>query len=306
MIANDNRPLRWAITGVSGFVAGRHLAAIQATGGQTVAALDPHDAAGILDRYAPECRFFTAPERFDRHLDKLRRRGDGINWMAVCSPNHLHDAHARMAMRAGANALVEKPATLTPWNADALAEMEIETGRRTFCVLQLRLNPALIALRERIIAGKVPAADLLATSLEYTTPRGPWYQASWKGDPARSGGIAMNLGIHLFDLLLWLFGPARTATFETYTPTRATGVSYHERAGRVEWTLTTEGDKPSRLLRMGSEVLELSDGFGDAHTRVYQETLAGRGFGIEDARPAIELVHRLRCQHGLIGKERAA
>lgn len=297
MSAHGTRPLRWAITGVSGFVAGRHLAAIRATGGEIVAALDPHDAAGILDRYAPGCRFFTAPERFDRHLDKLRRRGDGIDWMAVCAPNHLHDSHARMAMRAGAHALVEKPVCINPENLSALAEMERETQRRTFTVLQLRLNPRLIALRERIQSGALTELDLVGrVSLTYVTPRGPWYASSWKGDEARSGGLLMNLGIHMFDLMLWLFGPAPTAWVETKTPTTVTGVSVHERAGHVAWKLSVDGDQPARRLTIGDEVIDLSDGFTDAHTAVYRETLAGRGFGIEDARPAIELVHRLRSQ----------
>lgn len=198
-------------------------------------------------------------------------------------------------MRNGANVLCEKPLCLSPWNLDQLAEMERETGKRTYTVLQLRLNPILVALKAKIAANPIYALD---ADLTYVTPRGPWYLASWKGDESRSGGILANLGVHMFDLMLWLFGPAKSGAVEGMVPTRASGHTYHVGAGRVTWTLAVDGAAPCRRLTIGGDVIDLSDGFTDAHNRVYAETLAGRGFGIEDARPAVELIHRLRSQWG--------
>ncbi|MFA6168476.1 MAG: Gfo/Idh/MocA family oxidoreductase [Gemmatimonadaceae bacterium] len=284
--------MRFALIGAAGFVATRHMRAIRELGHQLVAALDPHDSVGILDSLAPGCRFFPEPERFSRHLDKLRRSGQGVDYVSVCSPNYLHDAHCRLAMRAGADVICEKPLVLSPWNLDALAELEHETGRRVWTVLQLRVNPALIALREKLRTG--PRGD---ASLYYSTPRGPWYGSSWKGDEARSGGVLANVGVHLFDLLLWLYGPARTAQLTSFSPTQASGVLQHD--GMVsEWLLSLDGAESKRMLTMPDGCQDLSDGFKDAHTVVYAETLAGRGFGIEDARPAVDLVHALRSQRG--------
>lgn len=283
--------MRFALIGAAGFVAPRHMRAIRDLGHQLVATLDPHDSVGILDTMAPGCRHFVEPERFDRHLGKLRRSGQGVDYVSVCSPNYLHDAHCRLAMRAGADVICEKPLVLSPWNLDALAELEHETGRRVWTVLQLRVNPALIALRDTIRAASERAGALL----HYATPRGPWYGSSWKGDEARSGGLLANIGIHLFDLLLWLYGPVRHGRVTAFSQTQASGRLEHATTS-TSWMLSLDGAESKRVLHMASGDQDLSDGFKDAHTVVYAETLAGRGFGIEDARPAVELVHALRSQ----------
>ncbi len=292
----------FAVTGVAGFVAPRHLRAIVDTGHRIVAAMDPHDAVGILDRYSFDVRFFTEFERFDRHLEKLRRgpAGERVHYVSICSPNHLHDAHTRLALRVGADAICEKPLVINPWNLDALAELEHETGQRVYTVLQLRLHPSLIALKARLAAQ--PAQHDVA--LTYITSRGRWYDVSWKGTAERSGGIATNIGIHFFDLLLWLFGPAADCDVHVADAARMAGHLELANA-RVRWFLSTDqrdlpfvpepGKRTTfRSIVVDGEEIEFTDGFTDLHTRVYEETLAGRGFGIEDARAAIELAHRIR------------
>lgn len=271
--------------------------AIRDNGHEIVAALDPHDSVGILDTYAPGCAYFREPERFDRHLDKLRRAGMGVDYVAVCSPNYLHDAHCRMAMRNGADVICEKPLVLSPWNLDSLAMMERETGRRVWTVLQMRLHPGVASMRQAAgVRAMYKGADAFA-SLTYVTPRGPWYGSSWKGDESKSGGILANIGIHMFDLLLWVYGPVNGARVDAAsTETWATGLLSHEGGTTVSWRLAVAGEKPARILSDPSGACDLSDGFRDAHTRVYAETLAGRGWGIEDARPAVELVYKLRMQ----------
>jgi UDP-N-acetyl-2-amino-2-deoxyglucuronate dehydrogenase len=293
----------FAMTGVAGFVAPRHLEAIKATGNRLVAAIDPHDAVGILDRFALDVRFFTEIERFDRHLEKLRRSGDAqrVHYVTVCSPNYLHDAHVRLALRVGADAICEKPLVINPWNLDALEELEAETGRRVYTVLQLRLHPQLAALKQRLAAAGGARHDV---ELKYITTRGPWYHVSWKGSEERSGGIATNIGIHFFDLVLWLFGDLHECRVVQKTPNRMGGVLELERA-RVRWFLSTDhGDLPTppapgatathRSIVVDGEAVEFSDGFGNLHTRVYEEVLAGRGFGIADARASIALSARIR------------
>src|SRR3989442_8002266 len=202
------RARNFALTGAAGYIAPRHLEAIKDTGNRLVAAVDPHDAVGVLDRYSFDVRFFTEIERFDRHLEKLRRGPEAqrVDYLSICSPNYLHDAHIRMALRVGAHVICEKPLVINPWNLDALQELERETGYRVYTVLQLRLHPQLIALRERL--HQVPSSAPHEVCLTYVTARGRWYDVSWKGSAERSGGIVINIGIHLFDLLLWLFGPA--------------------------------------------------------------------------------------------------
>ncbi len=296
----------FAITGVAGYVAPRHLKAIRDTGNRLVAAVDPHDSVGVLDSYFPDVAFFTEFERFDRHLEKLRRGGeDGhVQYVTVCSPNHLHDAHIRLALRIGADAICEKPLVLNPWNLDALAELEAETGQRIFTILQLRVHPALIDLRERLVAETTSRRHQVV--LTYITSRGPWYRYSWKGDAGRSGGIATNIGIHFFDLLMWLFGPAEQSQVHLRQNERAAGAITLEHAD-VSWFLSIdrndlpfepEAGKPAtyRSITVDGQEIEFTGGFTDLHTRVYEETLAGRGFGIEDARPSVELVQRLRQQ----------
>ena len=294
----------FAITGVAGYVAPRHLRAIHGTGNRLVAACDPHDAVGILDAHFPEAAFFTEFERFDRHLEKLSRgpREQRVHYVSVCSPNHLHDAHVRLALRTGAEAICEKPLVLNPWNLDALAELEAETKRRVNTVLQLRLHPSLVSLKQELAAH--PQSRQRQVSLTYVTARGPWYQYSWKGQMERSGGLATNIGIHFFDLLIWLFGPVVTSAVHLATPTRVAGFLELESA-QITWFLSiAAADLPFvaepgrrttfRALTVDGREVEFTEGFTDLHTRVYEETLAGRGFGLDAARPSIELAHRIR------------
>jgi UDP-N-acetyl-2-amino-2-deoxyglucuronate dehydrogenase len=289
----------FAITGVAGFVAPRHLQAIKDVGGRLVAALDPHDSVGILDRYWGDAAFFTEFERFDRHIEKLRRGTDAqrVHYVSICSPNHLHDAHIRFALRVGAHAICEKPLVLNPWNLDALEQLERESDRRVCTILQLRLHPAVAAFRESLRASGNRKHEVLLT---YCTPRGRWYRHSWKGDAEKSGGVATNIGIHFYDLLIWLFGRVESSELHLREFARAGGTLELER-GRVRWFLSIDGsDLPDgvkgthRSMTVDGREVEFTEGFGDLHTRVYAETLAGRGFGIGDARPAVELVHRIR------------
>jgi UDP-N-acetyl-2-amino-2-deoxyglucuronate dehydrogenase len=293
----------FAITGVAGFVAPRHLKAINDTGNRLVAAIDPHDAVGLLDRYSFDVRFFTEIERFDRHLEKLRRASDEerVHYMSICSPNYLHDAHIRLALRVGAEPICEKPLVINPWNLDALQELERETGLRINTVLQLRLHPAVLAFRESLARERSHRHQV---TLTYITARGRWYDTSWKGSDERSGGVVTNIGIHFFDLLLWLFGGVDSSTVHVREPKRAAGTLTLEHAD-VQWFLSAEasdlpfaaspGAKTTfRSMTVDGQQLEFSDGFTDLHTRVYEGVLAGRGCGVADARPSIELTHQIR------------
>jgi UDP-N-acetyl-2-amino-2-deoxyglucuronate dehydrogenase len=296
-------PKNFAITGVAGFVAARHLKAIHDTGNRLVAAVDPHDAVGVLDRYAFDVRFFTEFERFDRHLEKLKRgpEEERVHYLSVCSPNYLHDSHMRVALRVGADALCEKPLVINPWNLDGLQELEHETGRRIYTVLQLRLHPALAAFRDEL---RAHPSKRHRVQLSYLTARGRWYDVSWKGVEERSGGIVTNIGIHFFDLLVWLFGDVTASAVHLREGKRAAGTMALANAD-VEWYLSAEaadlpfepqpGSKTTfRAITVDGKQLEFSEGFTDLHTRVYQEVIDGRGFGIADARPSIELSHRIR------------
>lgn len=293
----------FALIGAAGFIAPRHMAAIQATGNRLVATLDPSDSVGIIDSYFPDSAFFVEFERFDRHIDKLRRKDrDGkVDYVSICSPNYLHDAHCRLALRVGADAICEKPLVINPWNLDALQELEDETKRRIWTILQLRVHPKLVALRDAIRAEATTVHhDVVLT---YITSRGAWYDVSWKGSEEKSGGIATNIGIHFFDLLWWLFGDARSSAVHLSARRRLAGVVEFERA-RVRWFLSVDdadlpfdaqpGKATYRSITIDGDELEFTEGFTDLHTRVYEEILAGRGFGIDDARPSIELVHRIR------------
>jgi UDP-N-acetyl-2-amino-2-deoxyglucuronate dehydrogenase len=299
-----SQPQNFAITGVAGYIAPRHLKAIKDTGNRLVAAADPHDAVGILDRFAFDCRFFTEVERFDRHLEKLRRGPEEsrVNYVSICSPNYLHDSHMRMALRVGAHVICEKPLVINPWNLDALEELEQETGCRVATVLQLRVHPQLLALRDRLLAAPEQRHRVRLT---YITARGGWYHVSWKGREDRSGGIVTNIGIHFFDLITWLFGPVQRSVVHLREPQRAAGVLELERAD-VQWFLSTDSsDLPFtpepgvkttyRSITVDGDEIEFSEGFADLHTRVYEETLAGRGFGIAEARPSVELTSRIRA-----------
>ena len=296
--------MNFALIGAAGYVAPRHMRAIRDTGNRLVAATDPHDAVGALDGYSLDTRFFPEIERFDRHLEKLRRGPEEsrVHYVSICSPNYLHDAHIRMALRVGAHALCEKPIVINPWNLDALEALEQETGRRIFTILQLRLHPALIALRDRLNAQ--PEGRKHEVVLTYITGRGAWYHVSWKGIEEKSGGVAANIGIHFFDLLLWLFGKAQGVEVHQRDPRRITGFLDLERAN-VRWFLSVDtadlpfppepGKKTThRSITVDGEEIEFTEGFTDLHTRVYQSTLEGRGFGISDARSSIDLVHTIR------------
>jgi UDP-N-acetyl-2-amino-2-deoxyglucuronate dehydrogenase len=297
-------PFNFAIIGVAGYIAPRHLRAIQDTGNRLVAAVDPNDSVGLLDRYSFDVRYFNEIERFDRHLEKLRRgpEADRVNFVTICSPNYLHDAHCRLALRVHANAICEKPLVINPWNLDALQEIEAEYNGKINTVLQLRLHPALIELKEKLTSK--PTEKPHEVILTYVTARGAWYHTSWKGYIEKSGGIATNIGIHLFDLLIWLFGKPGLMTVYYSDPDCMSGILELERA-RVRWFLSinsndlpfpvTPGSRSTyRSIMIDGNEVEFTEGFTDLHTRVYEETLAGRGFGIDDARPSIELVHRIR------------
>lgn len=293
----------FALTGLAGYIAPRHLKAIKDTGNKLVAAVDPHDSVGIIDSYFPNASFFTEVERFDRHLEKIRRgkKGEAIDYMTICSPNNLHDAHIRLAMRVGADAICEKPLVLNPWNLDALQELEKEYGQRVWTILQLRVHPSLIELKKKLDAKKSEKRHKIR--LTYITSRGTWYHYSWKGNEEESGGIGTNIGIHFFDMLMWLFGPAQSMELYVREKNRMGGFLELPNAD-VEWFLSLEpedipdnADESQRTFRtisVDGDEIEFSGGFTDLHTRVYEETLKGNGFGIDDARPSIELVHKLR------------
>ena len=292
----------FALIGAAGYVAPRHLRAIKETGNNLVAALDKHDNVGILDSYFPEADFFTEFERFDRHLDKLKRKGQHVDYVSICSPNYLHDSHIRFALKHGADAICEKPLVLNPWNVDALADIERETGEKIYTILQLRLHPTIIALREKILNG--PKDKIYDVDLRYITARGNWYQISWKGDESKSGGIATNIGIHFFDMLIWIFGPVKVNRVKAHERSHAEGFLDLERA-RINWFLSINyedlpkqvrlaGKRTYRSLMIENEELEFSEGFTDLHTVSYQQILKGDGFGIREARPSIEVVHAIR------------
>jgi UDP-N-acetyl-2-amino-2-deoxyglucuronate dehydrogenase len=300
----------FALIGVAGYVAPRHLWAIKEVGGRLVAALDPADSVGILDSYFPEARFFVEFERFDRHLDTLRRRNGKVDYISICSPNYLHDAHARFALRSNADAVCEKPLVLNPWNIDALADIEASTGRCINTILQLRLHPSIQALREKFAAAD--PGRKYEVDLTYITSRGRWYQVSWKGDEQKSGGIATNIGVHFYDMLSFLFGALQSNVVHHRAPERAAGYLEYEKA-RVRWFLSLDRkDLPAgtpaqqttyRSITVDGDEVEFSGGFTDLHTRSYAEIVAGRGFGLEDVRPSIETVAHIRNAPVEIGRE---
>lgn len=293
---------RFALIGAAGFIAPRHLKAIRETGNELVAAVDKHDNVGVLDSFFPEASFFTEFERFDRHMDLLKRKGQKVDVVSICSPNYLHDSHIRYALRYGADAICEKPLVLNPWNLEALTEIERETGKRVNTILQLRLHPSIIALKERIANG--PDGKVHNLKLTYITSRGNWYHASWKGDESKSGGIASNIGIHFFDMLLWIFGDAKDVRVSESTATHAKGTLALEKAN-IEWFLSINydhtpddvkiaGKRTFRTLALEDEEIEFSDGFTDLHIKSYEMILQGKGFTLNDARPSISLVHQIR------------
>lgn len=290
----------FALIGAAGYIAPRHLKAIKETGNNLIAAMDKFDQVGILDSYFPNADFFTEFERFDRHIDKLRRVGTKIDYVSICTPNYLHDAHIRFCLRHHADAICEKPLVLNPWNVDALSEIEIETGQRINNILQLRLHPSIIALKE----STKDHSSQYDVDLTYITSRGNWYANSWKGDISKSGGIATNIGIHFFDMLIWVFGKVSSSIVHAMQPDIAAGVLELENA-RVRWLLSINSDhlpkevkqrgqRTFRSIKMGGKEIEFSEGFTDLHTRSYEEILAGKGFGLEHVRPSIELAYNIR------------
>lgn len=294
----------FALIGVAGYIAPRHLQAIRDTKNNLVAALDKFDTVGILDSYFPSADFFTEFERFDRHLDKQRRSGNKTDYVSICTPNYLHDSHIRFAMRHQADAICEKPLVLNPWNVDALEEIEKETGKKVFTILQLRLHPSIIALKKEI--EESPKDKIFDVDLTYITSRGHWYQTSWKGDVSKSGGVATNIGIHFFDMLAWVFGGLKKNTVHLLSEDSAAGVLEFEKA-RVRWFLSIDynnipedlkakGKRTYRSLTLEGKEIEFSDGFTDLHTKSYEQILSGKGFGLKEARPSIQTVYEIRNQ----------
>lgn len=291
----------FALIGAAGFVAPRHMRAIKDTGGNLVAALDPADNVGVMDSYFPDARFFTEFERFDRHIDLLKRQGNGVEYVSICSPNYLHDAHARFALRSGAYAICEKPLVLNPWNLDGIEEIQNQTGRRVYTILQLRHHPAILELKKKVESS--PAGHIFDIDLTYITSRGRWYFVSWKGDDTKGGGIATNIGVHFFDMLSFIFGGVTTSNVHMRAASRAAGYLELERA-RVRWFLSVDrtdlpqdrqaGQTTYRSITVDGDEVEFSGGFNDLHTESYKEILEGRGFGLDDARPSIELISKIR------------
>jgi len=292
----------FALIGAAGYIAPRHMKAIKETENDLVAALDKFDSVGIIDSHFPNAAFFTEFERFDRHIDKLKRAGRALDYVSICTPNYLHDSHIRFALRQGADAICEKPLVLNPWNIDALAEIEKETGKRIYNILQLRVHPSIIALKKKIDNG--PKDKIYNIDLTYLTSRGNWYYTSWKGDEAKSGGIATNIGVHFFDMLSWIFGDLKQNTVHINTHDRSAGYLEFEKA-RVRWFLSinydvlpedikAKGQRTYRSIMIEGEELEFSGGFTDLHTISYKEILKGNGYGLEAPRQAIEIVHDIR------------
>jgi UDP-N-acetyl-2-amino-2-deoxyglucuronate dehydrogenase len=305
-----DQPINFALIGAAGYIAPRHMKAIKDTGNRLLCALDPYDGVGIIDSYFPHADFFIEPERFDRHLDKLRRLALSeklhdhrkVEYVSICSPNYMHDSHIRLALRNDAHAICEKPIVLNPWNLEALQEIEKETGKRVYTILQLRLHPSINALFEQVHSG--PTDKIYDLDLTYITSRGNWYYRSWKGDVSKSGGIATNIGVHFFDMLTWIFGEVRENIVHVHGENKAGGLLRLKQAN-IRWFLSIDyddipehvrysGKRTYRSLQMGKDEIEFSDGFTDLHTEMYREIIAGRGFGLMDARQSIDIVYQIR------------
>ena len=305
----EQKTLNFALIGAAGYIAPRHMKAIKETGNNLIAALDPYDGVGIMDSYFPNANFFIEPERFDRHIDKLRRESKSktgqnkkVDFVSICSPNYMHDSHIRLALRNDAHAICEKPIVLNPWNIDALKVIQNETGRKVYTILQVRLHPAIIALKERISKGAKNKRYNL--DLTYITSRGKWYYRSWKGVTEKSGGIATNIGIHFFDLLTWIFGEPKLNRVHILEPDKAAGFLELEKAD-IRWflsldyndipdTLKEQGKRTYRSLTLEGEEIEFSDGFTDLHTESYKQIIDGKGFGLIDAKHCVSIVHEIR------------
>lgn len=295
---------KFALIGAAGYIAPRHMKAIKDTGNDLVTAFDPYDGVGIMDSHFPNADFFTEFERFDRHIDKLRRQGNPIDYVSICSPNYLHDAHIRFGLKSGCDVICEKPLVLNPWNIDSLVEIEKETGKKIYTILQLRLHPSIIALREKV--KNSPKEKVFNVDLKYITSRGKWYHRSWKGEIQKSGGIATNIGVHFFDMLTWIFGDVKENNVIRHTDDLAEGHLVLEKA-KVNWFLSIDydqipedvkiqGKRTFRTLNMEGEEIEFSDGFTELHTHSYQNILDGFGFGVTETKKAIEIVSAIRGQ----------
>ena len=292
----------FALLGAAGYIAPRHLKAIKDTNNTLIAALDKFDSVGIMDRYFPKADFFVEFERFDRHIEKLKRNHINLDYVSICTPNYLHDAHIRMALRSGAAAICEKPIVLNPWNIDALETIEKETGNRINTILQLRLHKSILALKNAIDSeNKITKYDI---DLTYITSRGKWYDISWKGDESKSGGIATNIGVHFYDMLSWIFGPLQENKVHLREKHKAAGYLEFEKA-RVRWFLSIDendlpveikekNQKTFRSITIDHNELEFSQGFTELHTKSYQQILAHKGYGLQEVKPSIEIVHEIR------------
>jgi UDP-N-acetyl-2-amino-2-deoxyglucuronate dehydrogenase len=292
----------FALIGAAGYIAPRHLKAIKETNNNLIAALDKFDSVGMMDRYFPNADFFIEFERFDRHIEKLRRNGTHLDYVSICTPNYLHDAHIRMALRSEAHAICEKPIVLNPWNIDALEAIEKESAGNIYTILQLRLHSAIVALKAKVEATQ--KKEKYEVDLTYITSRGKWYDISWKGDESKSGGIATNIGVHFYDMLCWVFGEVQENIVHLREKHKASGYLEFENA-RVRWFLSIDetdlpqsvkekGQRTYRSIAIDNEELEFSDGFTELHTKSYQQILKGNGFGLSDVRKSIEIVHDIR------------
>jgi UDP-N-acetyl-2-amino-2-deoxyglucuronate dehydrogenase len=293
----------FALVGAAGYIAPRHLKAIKDTGNNLIAALDKFDSVGVMDSYFPKADFFVEFERFDRHIEKIKRQQNiNLDYVSICTPNYLHDSHIRMALRRGADAICEKPLVLNPWNVDALSEIERESGQKIYTILQLRLHPSIIALKQKIENG--PKDKIYDVDLTYITSRGNWYDISWKGDESKSGGIATNIGVHFYDMLSWIFGEVKTNMVHLREKDKSAGYLEFEKA-RVRWFLSIDentlpkevkekGQRTYRSITVNKEEIEFSGGFTELHTDSYKEILKGNGFGLKEAKQSIEIVHDIR------------
>jgi UDP-N-acetyl-2-amino-2-deoxyglucuronate dehydrogenase len=302
----------FALIGVAGYIAPRHLKAIKETDNNLIAALDKFDSVGIMDSYFPNADFFVEFERFDRHIEKLKRSGIQLDYVSICTPNYLHDSHIRMALRRGASAICEKPLVLNPWNIDALQSIEKESEQKIYSILQLRLHPSIIALKNKIENG--PKNKVYDVDLTYITSRGNWYDISWKGDSSKSGGVATNIGVHFYDMLSWIFGAVKMNHVHLREKDKSAGYLEFERA-RVRWFLSInekdlpleikiKGQRTFRSIKIENEEIEFSTGFTDLHTESYKEILKGNGFGLQDSKPSIEIVHHIRNKEVVFKGER--
>ena len=305
----EKTPLNFALIGAAGYIAPRHMKAIKDTGNNLISALDPYDGVGIMDSYFPNAEFFIEPERFDRHMDKLRReamskteQNKKVDFVSICSPNYMHDSHIRLALRNDAHAICEKPVVLNPWNIDALNVIQNETNRKVYTIFQVRLHPAIVALKEKISKG--PENKRYALDLTYITSRGKWYYRSWKGDIEKAGGIATNIGVHFFDLLAWIFGEPKLNLVHLLETDKAAGFLELKKAD-IRWFLSIDyndipdilkkqGKRTYRSLSVEGEEIEFSDGFTDLHTESYKQIIDGNGFGLMEAKPSITIVHQIR------------